>query len=129
MANAAAPAAMPPPMTGSLLAVTSIALALGTFMQVLDTTIANVSLPTIAGTIAWRWIFLINLPVGAICAALCWRNMRTRETPTRKLPIDGTGFALLLVWVGALQVMLDTGKDADWFNSPAIVVEAIVAVI
>ena len=36
-------------MTGSLLAITSIALALGTFMQVLDTTIANVSLPTIAG--------------------------------------------------------------------------------
>ena len=33
-----------------------------------------------------------------------------------------TGFMLLLVWVGALQVMLDTGKDADWFASPAIVV-------
>src|SRR5438105_13532136 len=43
--------AMPAPMTGSLLAVTSIALALGTFMQVLDTTIANVSLPTIAGNL------------------------------------------------------------------------------
>ncbi|MFL5297162.1 MAG: MFS transporter, partial [Phenylobacterium sp.] len=54
MANAATPgssAGMPPPMTGALLAVTSIALALGTFMQVLDTTIANVSLPTIAGNL------------------------------------------------------------------------------
>jgi DHA2 family multidrug resistance protein len=36
---------------------------------------------------------------------------------------------LLVVWVGALQVMLDTGKDADWFNSPAIVVELIIAII
>src|SRR3954464_5260045 len=51
MADAAAQPAAPPPMTGALLAVTSIALALGTFMQVLDTTIANVSLPTIAGNL------------------------------------------------------------------------------
>src|SRR5947209_18322238 len=40
---------MPAPMKGSMLAITSIALALGTFMQVLDSTIANVSIPTIAG--------------------------------------------------------------------------------
>jgi DHA2 family multidrug resistance protein len=45
------------------------------------------------------------------------------------VPIDTTGFMLLLVWVGALQVMLDTGKDADWFNSPAIVVETLVAIV
>ena len=44
-------AAAPPPLQGSALAITSIALALGTFMQVLDTTIANVSLPTIAGNL------------------------------------------------------------------------------
>src|ERR1700744_5752837 len=42
---------MPPPMTGALLAITSIALALGTFMQVLDGTIANVSIPTISGNL------------------------------------------------------------------------------
>jgi DHA2 family multidrug resistance protein len=251
MANAAGPAAgVPPPMQGAQLAITAIALALGTFMQVLDTTIANVSLPTIAGNlgvssdqgtwvvtafavangasvpltgwlmgrygvvktfvgsvalftiasflcgiswslpslivfrilqgavsgpmipgsqallimifppqrrgtalaiwsmttlvapitgpilggyisdnIAWPWIFLINLPVGLVCTIICWRSMRSRETPTRKSPIDGVGFALLLVWVGAMQVMLDTGKDADWFSSPVIVAEAIVAVI
>src|SRR6202161_2256817 len=40
-----------PPLAGMALAITSIALALGTFMQVLDTTIANVSLPTIAGNL------------------------------------------------------------------------------
>jgi DHA2 family multidrug resistance protein len=36
---------------------------------------------------------------------------------------------MLVIWVGALQIMLDTGKDADWFSSPAIVVEALVAAV
>jgi DHA2 family multidrug resistance protein len=250
MSNPGSAPAMPAPMTGSLLAITSIALALGTFMQVLDSTIANVSIPTIAGNlgvsasqgtwvvtsfavangvsvpltgwlmmrygvvktfvgsvvlftiasflcgiswnlesliafrvlqgavsgpmipgsqallimifpaaqrgtalaiwsmttlvapitgpilggyisdnISWPWIFFINLPVGILCSVICWRNMKSRETPTRVVPIDRTGFFLLLTWVGALQVMLDTGKDADWFNSSAIVVEVIIAAI
>jgi DHA2 family multidrug resistance protein len=246
-AAASAPGA---PMTGAGLAITAIALALGTFMQVLDSTIANVSVPTIAGDLgvsadqgtwvitsfavangvsvpltgwlmmrygvvktfvasvalftfasflcgiswnlpsliifrvlqgavsgpmipgsqallisifpsdkrgqalaiwsmttlvapiagpvlggyisdnmSWPWIFLINVPVGTVCALLCWRNMKSRETPTRKLPIDTTGFILLLIWVGALQIMLDTGKDADWFSSTAIVVMILVALV
>jgi DHA2 family multidrug resistance protein len=83
----------------------------------------------ISDNISWPWIFLINVPIGVICTVICWRNMRSRETQTRKAPIDKTGFMLLVVWVGALQVMLDTGKDADWFNSPAIVVELIIAII
>src|SRR5262249_54567660 len=56
-------------------------------------------------------------------------NLLQRETPTRKLPVDTIGFSMLVVWVGALQVMLDTGKDADWFSSPVIVTEAIVALV
>src|SRR5436309_12656630 len=51
MANTGSAPGMPAPMTGTLLAITSIALALGTFMQVLDSTIANVSIPTIAGNL------------------------------------------------------------------------------
>ncbi|HEY2034244.1 MAG TPA: DHA2 family efflux MFS transporter permease subunit [Rhizomicrobium sp.] len=238
------------PLAGMQLAITSIALALGTFMQVLDTTIANVSLPTIAGNLGastdqgtwvitsfavsngvavpltgwlmqrygvvrtfvfavlgftlasflcgiawslsslivfrilqgavsgpmipgsqallisifppekrgtalgiwsittlvapilgpilggyisdnihWSWIFLINIPVGLIAAFFCWTNLSNRETPTRQLPIDTVGLGLLVIWVGSLQVMLDTGKDADWFSSPTIVIEAIVAAV
>src|SRR6201996_8203690 len=238
------------PMTGAPLAITSLALALGTFMQVLDSTIANVSLPTIAGNLGvsadqgtwvitafavangigvpltgwlmgrygvvrtftfsvlaftaasflcgiawslpsliffrvlqggvsgpmipgsqallisifppnkrgtalgiwsittlvapicgpilggyisdnyhWGWIFLINVPVGLIVTFLAWVNLKERETPTRKLPIDMVGLGLLIVWVGALQVMLDTGKDADWFESTRIVVLAVITAI
>ena len=246
-------AGVPPqmkPMAGMQLAVTAVALALGTFMQVLDTTIANVSLPTIAGNLGastdqgtwiitsfavangvsvpltgwlmqrygvvrvfvfsvlaftaasflcgiawslsslitfrilqgavsgpmipgsqallisifapqkrgtalgiwsittlvapilgpimggyisdnihWSWIFLINVPVGLLTAFLCWTNLSNRETPTRQLPIDTVGLGLLIVWVGALQIMLDTGKDTDWFSSPSIVIEALIAAI
>ena len=240
----------PPPMQGASLAITALALALGTFMQVLDSTIANVSLPTIAGNLGvstnqgtwvitsfavangigvpltgwlmgrygvvrtfvfsviaftvasflcgiawnlssliffrvlqggtsgpmipgsqallisifpahkratalgiwaittlvapicgpilggyisdnyhWGWIFLINVPVGLIVAFLAWRMLESRETPTRKLPIDTVGLGLLIVWVGTLQIMLDSGKDADWFSSTTIVIEAIITVV
>ena len=42
---------------------------------------------------------------------------RDRETPTGKLPVDSIGLVLLVIWVGALQIMLDKGKDLDWFHS------------
>ncbi len=81
----------------------------------------------ISDTYAWQWIFLINLPVGVICAFFSWRGLAGRETPTRKIPVDKVGLALLVIWVGSLQVMLDTGKDADWFSSPQIVILALVS--
>ena len=248
-APAAAPAG-PPAMQGGQLALTALVLAMGTFMQVLDSTIANVSLPTISGNLGvstsqgtwvitafavangigvpltgwlmgrygvvrtfvfsvfaftvasllcgiawslpsliffrilqggvsgpmipgsqallisifphnkrgtalgiwsittlvapicgpilggyisdnyhWGWIFLINVPVGIAVSFLCWVNLKSRETPTRKLPIDRVGLALLVVWVGALQVMLDQGKDLDWFSSTEIVILAVVTAV
>ncbi len=238
------------PLTGGALAITAFALALGTFMQVLDTTIANVSLPTIAGNLGvstdsgtwvitsfavangvavpltgwlmgrfgvvrtfvtsvvlftmasflcgiawnltsligfrilqgavsgpmipgsqalliaifpsnkrataiaiwsmttlvapiagpvmggfisdnyhWSWIFLINLPVGLFTGLIAWRFLKTRETPTRKLPIDSVGLSMLVVWVGALQIMLDLGKNEDWFHSTTVVICALVALV
>ncbi len=248
--SAAAAVALPAPLAGSRKALTAVALALGTFMQVLDTSIANVSIPTISGTLGvstdqgtwvitsfavangvsvpltgwlmqrfgvvrtfvasvtlftlasllcgiawslpsliafrvlqgafsgpmipgsqallinvfglakrnlaltiwsittlvapiagpllggyisdnyvWPWIFLINVPVGIVCAWVCWSNLKSQETPTRRLPIDRMGLALLCVWVGCLQIMLDKGKDLDWFNSPVIVGLLIVTMI
>jgi MFS transporter, DHA2 family, multidrug resistance protein len=243
-------ASSPPPLSSGALAITALALALGTFMQVLDTSIANVSIPTIAGDLGvssdqgtwvitsfavsngvsvpltgwlmqrfgvvrtfvlsvlaftaasllcglswslpslivfrvlqgavsgpmipgsqallinifgparrgialaiwsitalvgpiagpvlggyisdnynWPWIFFINVPVGVFCGFICWRFLRSQETPTRKLRVDVVGISLLVVWVGALQIMLDKGKDLDWFQSMPIVVLALVAVI
>jgi DHA2 family multidrug resistance protein len=99
----------------------------------ITTLVAPICGPILGGYISdnyhWGWIFLINVPVGLIVAFLSWRALESRETPTRKLPIDTVGLGLLIVWVGTLQIMLDTGKDADWFSSSTIVIEAIVTAI
>src|SRR3954469_18586109 len=99
----------------------------------ITTLVAPICGPILGGYISdnfhWGWIFLINVPVGLAVTALTWINLKSRETPTRKLPIDAVGLGLLVVWVGSLQVMLDQGKDLDWFNSTEIVVLAIVTAI
>ncbi|MBF4281016.1 MFS transporter, partial [Vibrio anguillarum] len=51
------------------------------------------------------------------------------ETKTSKTPVDVIGIILLVIWVGALQIMLDEGKDHDWFESTRIVALAVVATI
>lgn len=81
----------------------------------------------ITENISWPWIFYINLPFGIGSAILTWMIYQDRETKTRKLPIDKVGLALLVVWVGALQIMLDKGKELDWFASTEIVTLALVA--
>lgn len=99
----------------------------------ITTLVAPIVGPVLGGYISdnyhWGWIFLINVPVGLITGLVCWQNLRKRETPTRRLPIDRVGLVMLAVWVGSLQIMLDTGKDADWFSSPLICVEAVVSAI
>jgi DHA2 family multidrug resistance protein len=99
----------------------------------MTTLVAPIAGPILGGYISdnyvWPWIFYINIPVGIFCAFVCWTNLKRLETPTRKLPIDRVGLALLFVWVGALQILLDKGKDLDWFASPVIVILAIVTAI
>jgi DHA2 family multidrug resistance protein len=99
----------------------------------MTTLIAPVAGPLLGGYISdnfsWPWIFLINLPVGVLSAVICWRALHAKESPTEKVPVDWTGMILLVIWVGALQIMLDTGRDADWFASTRIVVLATIAAV
>jgi DHA2 family multidrug resistance protein len=99
----------------------------------LTTLLAPIAGPLLGGYIsdnyAWPWIFLINVPVGVFCASVCWNTLKSQETPTRKLPIDRVGLFLLFVWVGTLQILLDKGKDLDWFNSPIIVIMTLVTIV
>ena len=102
-------------------------------MWSITTLVAPVVGPVLGGwitdNIAWPWIFYINVPVGIVAGLLTWMVYRKRETPTLRIPVDGVGLGLLMLWVGAMQVMLDKGKDLDWFNSTQIVVLAVVAVV
>jgi DHA2 family multidrug resistance protein len=99
----------------------------------MTTLIAPICGPILGGLISdnyhWSWIFLINIPVGLISAFLVWRNLGDFRTPIRKLPIDLVGLLLLIVWVGSLQIMLDTGKNSDWFSSNTIVILAVVSAV
>ena len=79
--------------------------------------------------IAWPWIFYINIPVGLLTAAVTWSIFRERETPSRRVPLDRVGLALLVLWVGAMQIMVDKGKELDWFGSTEIVLLALVAAV
>ncbi|MEI5997356.1 DHA2 family efflux MFS transporter permease subunit [Paraburkholderia bengalensis] len=96
-------------------------------------TVGPIAGPALGGWItdsySWSWIFYINIPVGLFAAAVTWMLYRDRESPARKLPIDKVGLLSLIVWVASLQIMLDKGKDLDWFNSPVIWVLTIVAVV
>lgn len=101
-------------------------------MWAMTTLIAPVLGPVLGGwitdNVSWPWIFYINIPVGIIAALSSWAIYAKRETATRKLPIDSLGLGLLVVWIGALQIMLDLGKENDWFHSGLIVGLAVVAV-
>ena len=102
-------------------------------MWAITTLVAPVMGPLLGGWItdnmAWPWIFYINVPVGLAAAAVTWGIYRHRETPTRKLPIDTIGLALLVIWVSSLQLMLDKGKELDWFQSTEIIGLALVALV
>jgi len=96
-------------------------------------TVGPIAGPALGGWItdsySWSWIFYINIPVGLFAAAVVWAIYRDRETPARRLPIDKVGLLSLICWVAALQILLDKGKDLDWFNSPVICVLAVVAAV
>ena len=92
--------------------------------------------PTLGGWItdnySWRWVFFINIPVGVLSLALTSALVFDPPYLVRKglkdgLKIDYTGFGLLALGLGALQVVLDEGQKEDWFSSHYIVAFAAVA--
>lgn len=89
--------------------------------------------PLLGGVISdnynWSWIFYINVPVGLLAGWGTWEIYKSRDSLRVRLPIDRIGLALLILWVGALQLMLDKGKELDWFSSPAITTMAVVVVV
>lgn len=102
-------------------------------MWAMTTLVAPVMGPLLGGwitdNISWPWIFYINVPVGLLSALLTWSIYRTRDPGPRRVRLDGIGLGLLVLWIGALQVMIDKGKELDWFASGQIVALAVIAVV
>jgi len=94
---------------------------------------APIAGPILGGYISdnwsWEWIFFINVPIVALIFFGVFVLLRGAETPTQKLPIDKIGLGLLVIWVGAFQMMLDLGRDEDWFSSTKIVALACIAAV
>lgn len=82
----------------------------------------------ITESFSWPWIFLINVPIGIAIVTVCTPIMRGRETPIYKEPVDVTGLILLVVGVGAMQLVLDRGHELDWFESTTVIVLTVAAV-
>ena len=97
--------------------------------------------PTLGGWITdnldWRWVFLINVPVGAVLLLLAQRMVHDppalvaeRARRLREgVRIDYIGFALLTLGLGTLQVVLDRGQQDDWFGSSFITACALVSLV
>ena len=102
-------------------------------MWAITVLVAPVAGPLLGGwitdNISWPWIFYINIPVGLAAAALTWSIYHKRDPGPRRVPLDVVGLVLLVLFVGTMQIMIDKGKELDWFSSTQIVVLAVTAVV
>jgi DHA2 family multidrug resistance protein len=106
---------------------------LATVVFAMTTLVGPIVGPILGGVLCddagWPWIFFITAPVALVGGATTLLLLRGQPDPNARARIDGVGLGLLIVWVGALQILLDEGRDQDWFASAEIRVLAVVAVL
>ncbi|HUJ20594.1 MAG TPA: DHA2 family efflux MFS transporter permease subunit [Bryobacteraceae bacterium] len=98
--------------------------------------VAPVIGPTLGGWITdnytWRWIFLINIPVGVLSLLMTYMMVHDppylAERRKKGVRIDYGGVGLLALGLASLEIMLDEGQREDWFSSHLIVTAAVLAV-
>lgn len=96
--------------------------------------------PTLGGLItdnfSWHWVFLINIPVGALSLFLVQRYVvdppkleeERQERLKGGLKVDAPGIILLILWLGCMEFVLDRGQREDWLQSGLIVSFLVVSV-
>src|SRR4029453_10237348 len=106
---------------------------LATVIWAMTTLIGPVAGPILGGIICdnygWEWIFFIKVPIAGAGGAGPWGGVGGQAGPENPGIIDKVGLVLLIVWVAALQIMLDEGRNHDWFADPHIRMYGIVAAI
>ena len=107
----------------------SMALALVSMITIVAPILGPILGGWITDDYSWPWIFFINVPLGFIACFIVWTQMRQRPEVPQKIKMDYVGLITLVLWVGCLQVLLDTGNDEDWFESTFIIMLAIVSAI
>jgi len=116
----------PPEQRGRAFSISAVAIV-----------VAPVIGPTLGGWITdnltWRWVFLINVPIGVLTTIAVmqfvedppWEQKKDRK----ELGLDVIGIGLIALGLGCLQVFLDRGEDDDWFKSGFITTFAILSAI
>jgi MFS transporter, DHA2 family, multidrug resistance protein len=88
--------------------------------------------PTLGGWLTdsydWRWVFFINVPIGALALYGMWRYIRA-DRGRRTMRFDVFGFATLSLAIGSLQLLLDRGQQNDWFSSTETWIEMIALIV
>ena len=99
----------PPEQRGSAMAIWGMGVMVGPILG-----------PSLGGWLTdsydWRWVFFINLPIGALAFYGIWRYIRPRAA-SRSMRFDVFGFSTLSLAIGALQMLLDRAQENDWFSS------------
>jgi DHA2 family multidrug resistance protein len=101
----------------------------------LGVVVAPIIGPTLGGwltdTYTWRWVFYINLPVGVLAVMMSRAFLEDPPYIRGGAPreIDYFGFAIMALWLGTFQVMLDQGQQEDWFASAWITWFCVIAVV
>lgn len=107
----------------------NIALSLWGMMTVVAPILGPIFGGLISDNWTWPWVFYINLGSGGVVGAGAWMLLRKRNTSTMPMRIDAIGLLLLIVFVVAFQIMIDKGRELDWFSSPFIVWTAVISAI
>jgi DHA2 family multidrug resistance protein len=107
--------------------------AAATALWAMTTLVAPILGPILGGYLCdsfhWSLIFLINVPIALAMAPFALKMLKRFETKLERSPIDLIGLTLMIIAVSALQLMLDLGKEHDWFESSLITALAIIAAI
>ena len=97
------------------------------------TVVAPIAGPILGGWItdnySWPWIFFINVPIGIFASVVVGNQLREKLQKIERPKMDYVGLITLIIGVGALQIVLDKGNDADWFNSTFIIVTSVISAI
>ena len=97
------------------------------------TVVAPIAGPILGGWItdnySWPWIFFINVPIGIFASVVVGNQLREKLQKIERPKIDYVGLITLIIGVGALQIVLDKGNDADWFNSTFIIITSCISAV